>query len=141
MGTRPDERGSISLWLAMTASVMVLVIGIAVDLGGQVGAQQRVRDIAAQAARQGGNQVTAGRAMRGESATVDPVAARAAAAQYLQAAGVSGEVRLEAGGTVLRVTCRDTYETVFLGMIGVNRLTVTGESSARVVRAVGGTER
>lgn len=141
MRPRHDQRGSISAWLAMTASVMVLVIGLAVDLGGQAHAQQRIRDIAGQAARVAGNQVTATQAMRGAGVSVDPVAARATATGYLAAAGVTGTVRIEAGGTTLRVTCTDTYQTVFLGMIGVNRLPVTGESTARLVRAVDGTER
>ncbi len=136
-----DERGSISLWMATGALSMVLMIGLAVDLGGQVHAQQRVRDIAAQATRVAGNQITAPQAMRGDRATVDAMAARTAATQYLDAAGVTGQVTIESGGTTLRVSCTDTYQTVFVGLIGVNELTVTGESTARLVRAVDGTER
>lgn len=141
MAVRHDDRGSISTWLALMAWVMVLIIGLAVDLGGHAHAQQRVRDIAGQAARVAGNRVTATDAMRGAGVRVDPVTARAAAASYLAAADVTGHVTIEAGGTRLRVACTDTYDTVFLGLIGVNRLTVSGESTARLVRAVDGTER
>lgn len=141
MAKRPDERGSVSLWLAMATAAMTLIIGIAVDLGGHVHAQQRVRDIAAQATRVAGNQVTAAQAMRGNRVSVDAVAARAAASRYLGEAGVAGQVTIESGGTTLRVSCSDTYETLFLGMIGINQLTVSGESTARLVRAVDGTER
>ena len=38
---RHDERGSVSVWLALAALTMVLCVGIAVDLGGHVHAQQR----------------------------------------------------------------------------------------------------
>lgn len=141
MWKRPDERGSVSLWLALAAAASTLMIGIAVDLGGHVHAQQRVRDIAAQATRVAGNQVMAAQAMRGQRTTIDPVAARAAATRYLDEADITGQVTIESGGTTLRVTCSDTYDTVFLGMIGINQLTVSGESTARLVRAVDGNER
>ena len=44
-------------------------------------------------------------------------------------------------GNVLDVTVTDTYTPMFLSSIGVGTLTVTGHSSARLVRAVQGTER
>ena len=44
---------------------MIILVGLAVDLGGQVHAQQHARDVAAQAARAGGQQLQAGRAIRG----------------------------------------------------------------------------
>jgi Flp pilus assembly protein TadG len=59
------ERGSVSIWLATASLVMIILVGLAVDLGGQVHTQQRARDIAAQAARVGGEQVLAGPAIRG----------------------------------------------------------------------------
>ena len=58
----------------------------------------------------------------------------------LAAAGVSGSATIQ-GGDTLVVTTTDTYQTTFLGIIGLNRLTVTGHASARIVRAVGGVER
>jgi hypothetical protein len=39
------------------------------------------------------------------------------------------------------VTTTDTYQTTFLGIIGLNRLTVTGHASARIIRDVGGVAR
>ena len=41
-----DERGSISLWMVTSSFVMMVLVGLAVDLGGQVHAQQRARDVA-----------------------------------------------------------------------------------------------
>ncbi len=54
---------------------MVLCVGIAVDLSGDVHAQQRAHDIAAQAARAAGEQIAPPPAIRGHTPTVDPSAA------------------------------------------------------------------
>ena len=59
------ERGSVTVWLALASFVMIVVVGLAVDLTGQVHAQQRARDLAAQAARVGGQQINTPRAIRG----------------------------------------------------------------------------
>ena len=134
------ERGSVSIWLATASLVMIILVGLAVDLGGQVHAQQRARDIAAQAARVGGEQVLAGPAIRGQGVQSDTAAAKSAARDYLAAADVSGSVTIQEGGTLV-VNTTDTYQTTFLSIIGLNRMTVTGHASARIVRAVGGEER
>ena len=69
--TPARERGSISIWLATTGFAMIVLVGLAVDLGGQVHAQQHARAVAAQAARTGGQQLPARAAIRGEAATAD----------------------------------------------------------------------
>jgi len=135
-----DERGSVSVWLALSAIALVLCVGIAVDLGGQVHAQQRARSIAAQAARTAGEEVAAAQAIRGQAPTVDVARAKRAASAYLAQAGVTGTVTVRSG-SVLDVTVTDTYTPMFLSSIGVGTLAVTGHSSARLVRAVQGTER
>lgn len=134
------ERGSISIWLATCSFIMIVLVGLAVDLGGQVHAQQRARNVAAQAARVGGEQIMAGPAVRGQGVEADVPAAIAGAQDYLAAAGVAGTVTVE-GGDTLVVTSSDTYHTLFLGIIGLEALDVTGRASARIVRAVGGVEQ
>ena len=139
-GDLERERGSVSIVLATASLVMIILVGLVVDLSGQVHAQQRARDIAAQAARVGGQQILAGPAIRGQGVQVDTGAAKAAARSYLAASGVSGSVTIEGGHTLL-VATTDTYQTAFLGIIGLNRMTVTGHGSARLIRAVGGVAR
>lgn len=134
------ERGSVSIWLATASLVMIILVGLAVDLGGQVHTQQRARDLAAQAARVGGEQVLAGPAIRGQGVQVDTGAAKSAARDYLAAAGVSGSATIQGGDTLL-ITTTDTYQTTFLSIIGLNRMTVTGHASARIIRAVDGVAR
>ena len=118
--------------------VMMVLIGLAVDLGGQVHAKQRAQDIAAQAARAGGQEVQAAPAIEGHHLSVDAAAARVAAEDYLAAAGVEGTVTIT-GGDTITVNVTDSYAPRFLSFVG--DLTVTGEASARIVRSLGGTER
>ena len=138
--TRPDERGSITIWLALTSLSMIVLVGLAVDLGGQVHAHQRAHDLAAQAARAGGEQVQAAPAIAGDYVRVDAVAATNAARAYLSAANAEGSVSV-AGGTRLTVEVTDTYRPRFLGVIGIRHLPVSGSATARLVRSLGGTEQ
>ena len=140
MTRRHNERGSISIWVVTATIVMMTLVGLAVDLGGQVHAQQRAHDVAAQAARAGGQQVEAAPAVEGRYIALDAAAARRAAEQYLAAAGVGGTVTIT-GGTTLVVRVTDIYEPTFLSMVGIGDLTVTGDASARLIRTTGGVER
>lgn len=137
---RADERGSISVWLALSSFVMVFLVGLAVDLGGQVHAQQRGHDLAAQAARAGGEEVQAAAAIEGRTVVIDAANARAAAQAYLEAAGVNGTVTVTSGDT-LTVTVHDSYQTKFLGVMGINHLDVNSTASAHLVRTLGGNPR
>ncbi|MFJ4233892.1 pilus assembly protein TadG-related protein [Cellulosimicrobium cellulans] len=135
-----SERGSVTVWLVMAAFILVIFFGVAIDLTGQANAQQRVHDVAAQAARAGGQQLNAAQAVRGLGVKADPYAAAQAARTYLAASGVEGTVSVE-GGTTVRVRTSDVYSTKILSIVGIGNMRVTGEAEARVVRAVGGTEQ
>lgn len=137
---RSPERGSVTTWFALASFVMVVLVGLAVDLAGQVHAQQRARDVAAQAARAGGQQLNAPSAIRGLGARVNGPQAVAAAKTYLTASGVEGSVGI-IDGTTLVVKTSDTYQSKFLSIIGVTNMKVTGSAEARLVRVVEGDER
>lgn len=138
--TRRDNRGSLTIWMATASFAMTVLVGLAVDLGGQVHAQQRAHDLAAQAARAGGEEVQPAPAIEGAYVRIDAAAAKAAAADYLTAARVEGTVDV-AGGTTLTVHVTDTYRPRFLTVLGIDRLPVSGSATARLVRSLGGTER
>lgn len=140
MGRTRDERGSISVWLVTSSFVMMMLVGLAVDLGGQVHAKQRAHNIAAQAARTGGEQVQAAPAIEGDYVAVDAVAARHAAEDYLAASGVTGTVTIS-GGDTITVNVTDTYTPKFLSFIGLGDLAVTDKATARLVRSLGGSEQ
>lgn len=138
--TRRPDRGSVTIWLALSSFVMVVLVGLAVDLTGQVHAQQRARDVAAQAARIGGQQLNASQAVRGLGAQASPTQAVRAAQLYLNASDVSGTVGI-VNGTTLVVSTSDIYQPKFLSIVGLGNMRVSGKAEARLVRAVGGVER
>lgn len=138
--TNRDDRGSVSLWMMLSSFVMIMLVGLAVDLGGQVHAQQRAHDLAAQAARAGGEEVQAAPAIQGRYVAIDTTAARRAAEQYLAAAGAVGTVRVT-GGDTITVTVHGTYRPQFLGIIGLRHLGVSGSASAHLIRTLGGNQR
>ena len=135
-----DERGSVTVWGALIALVLITVIGITVDLTGQVNAQQRAHDLAQQAGRTAANQVQAAQIMRGQSPQIDTAAARAAAGAYLAAAGVEGTVRIT-GPASLSVNVSVEYQPRFLGAIGVGAKTVSGDATIQLSRIVNGAPR
>lgn len=134
-----DERGSITVWVVTASFAMMMLVGLAVDLGGQVHAQQRARNIAAQAARVGGQEVLAPPAVQGQYLAISAAPARAAAEQYLTSAGVEGTVTINSG-TTITVNVTDSYQPRFLTILGITHLAVTGTATARIVRTLGGTE-
>ena len=137
---RDSERGSVSLWMVTAAVAMIILAGLAVDLGGQVLTRQHASNVATQAARAGGQQLQPGMAIRGQGVRTDPARAAAAARAYLAASDVTGTVQLRSGTTVI-VQTTATYHTKFLGIIGIERMQVTGSVESRTVRAVEGVER
>lgn len=137
------DRGSITVWAAVTTVTMIVLVGLVVDIGGHVRAQQRAHDLAAQAARAGGQQIQAPDALLGDTPELDTARAVAAAQTYLTAAegeGISGNAQVT-GGDTLVVRTRASHTPVFLGIVGVRSLAVTGEARARLTRSVGGVEQ
>jgi Flp pilus assembly protein TadG len=135
-----DERGSVTVWGVLIALVLILVIGITVDLTGQVNAQQRAHDLAQQAGRAAANQVQAGPVMHGQSPQIDTAAARTAALGYLHAAGVDGSVQIT-GSTTLSVHVTIVYQPKFLGTAGIGPKTVSGDATIQLSRVVNGAPR
>lgn len=134
-----DERGSISLWAALAALCMIVIVGIAVDFGGQAVAEQQARSVAFEAARTGGQQVNLDQLVRGGQAQTDPYKAAAAANAYLADAGVIGSVTVNSD--TVTVTITSSYQCSFLSVIGIDSLPVTGTASADTLRVYEGTQR
>ncbi len=133
------DRGSITLWFLLASVAMIIVLGLAVDLGGQVYTQQRARGVAAQAARTAGQQIGAPQAIRGTAVEASPARAAQAARNYLRASGMAGSV--DVNGTTVVVHTSDIYKTKFLSIIGLNTLPATGKAEVRIVRVLNGAER
>ena len=135
------ERGSVTVWMVLIVMVLTMVIGIAVDLSGQVNAKRRAGDVAAQAARVAGQQISPDAYLAdGRNVELAVAKAKAAAVDYIEAAGMTGSARVESG-TELVVQTETTYKPIFLSAAGIGDLTVTGSASIRVVRVADGKER
>ena len=136
-----DERGSVTLWALLATIVFTLIVGISVDLNGQIRAKQRATDVAAQAVRVAGQRVNPTTLMSGPPvATIDASLAKTAAQQVIAQAGMTGTVTIT-GGVRITVTTTARYEPLFLSTLGIGALTVTGDATGRLVRAQDGTER
>ena len=130
-GLRSDD-GRISVFLAIALLGVLVIIGLSADGAGRLRTAQRADHIAAEAARAGGQAILLPQAVTGGDKTLDPARAAATAQQYLNTAGADGMVRVEDGVTLV-VTVTATYDTVMLGLIGIDRVTVTGRATAHLV--------
>ena len=130
------ERGSVTLFFVVAALALFAMVGLVVDGAAKIRAAQRADALAEEAARAGGQDILAAPAVRGDRAVVEPRAAAETARRYLRANHVTGTVRVADGGRRLLVHVSVTTSTVFLGLVGVNSMTVTGQAQARLVRGV-----
>lgn len=133
---RRDERGlSLSVWTAVAMPAFIVAVGLGVDFSGHAAAEQEARAIAAEAARAGTHAVV----VYDSGPRLDAAAARRAGERFAAAAGYAARVDVHGDSTVL-VTVTGSYETLFLGLIGVESIGFTATSSADAVRTLDGDE-
>lgn len=125
------DRGSLSVLMVVLVPGILLAIGLAVDGGAKVQATQRANAIADEAARAGGQALDRPAALGGD-VTLDVAAAVAAAQDYLTRNDVLGTVTVT-GGNTLQVSTTITEATIFLGVIGIDTMTVEGSGTAELV--------
>ena len=125
------EPGAVTIFVAVAMIGLLAMAGLVVDGAAKVRAVQRADRVAVEAARAAGQTVDLAGLLAGEPLTVDRRAAATAARRYLDAAGVEGSVEA-AGGASLRVTTRTSERTVFLGLIGIHQLEVSGQAEVRL---------
>jgi hypothetical protein len=132
------DAGRVSLFLAVALAGVLTIIGLAFDGAGRLQAVQRAGNIAAEAARAGGQAIDVGAAIAGGAKVLDEAAAEQAVVNYL--AGVDG-VELDAvlfdaepGGQDITVVVSLDYDTVFLDLFGFpDSYPVTGRATARLL--------
>ncbi|MER7148372.1 MULTISPECIES: TadE/TadG family type IV pilus assembly protein [Streptomyces] len=139
MRCRDRDRGSMSVFFALAALAILMVLGLLVDGGGALNAANRSTSLAQEAARTAGQQLDAAQAVQGTAITVDPNAAAGAARDYLAARNVSGDVSVSDDGRTLNVTVHATYTTLFAQLVGRSTINVTGTAHAHLqTQAAGG---
>lgn len=101
---RRSDQGSVSALVAVVALGLVMVAGLAYDGGQIVAAQGTARDIAANAARAGAQEIDLDELRATGRAQLDPEAAAAAADAYVTGTGHQGMVTVV--GPTVTVTVR-----------------------------------
>uniref|UniRef100_A0AAU1I9M4 Pilus assembly protein TadG-related protein n=1 Tax=Streptomyces sp. NBC_00180 TaxID=2903632 RepID=A0AAU1I9M4_9ACTN len=135
-GARFDDRGGITVFVAVCVVALIGIIGVAVDGGSKMRAVERADFVAGEAARAGGQAIDPAKAISGEAVVVDPQDAVAAARSYLSSVGATGTVSVSGDGKTLTVTVNDAYDTKFLSVVGIGSLTVAGHGEATLLYGV-----
>ena len=133
-----SDEGSVTLFVCIAVVGLMVMVGLVVDGGAKVRALQRADRLAAEAGRAGGQAIDVPAAIAGDAPTLSPQAAVNATQAYLRANGVSGTVSVTDAGRALVVDVTTTTDTVFLGLIGINTLSVHGSAKVVLVRGVTG---
>ncbi|MET7747326.1 hypothetical protein [Micromonospora sp. NPDC005367] len=131
------DAGRVSIFLAVAMVGVLAIIGLSYDGAGQLRTLQRADNLAAEAARAGGQAVDRATAIAGGPKRIDKRQARAAVADYLAAAGSAGHTvgfPVMDGETLIHVRVTVTYRRSMLGLFGLDdTVTVTGEATARAL--------
>ena len=128
-----DDRGGVSIMVAILVPALLLLAALVIDGGGQIRALQRADNIAAQGARAAGQAIDIPAAISGGAKRIDPAAATRTANTYLRTAGATGTVRVAADGQSVTVTAAIGHQSLLLGVLGQTFHTVTGHATARIL--------
>ncbi|MER7888866.1 hypothetical protein ABTX15_03460 [Micromonospora sp. NPDC094482] len=137
VAARQRDAGRVSIFLAVAMVGVLAVIGLSFDGAGQLRTLQRADNLAAEAARTGGQAIDRATAIAGGPKRIDQQQARAAVADYLAAAGTAGHsvsFPVVGGETLISVRVTVTYRRSMLGLFGFDdTVSVTGEATARAL--------
>jgi len=99
-----DERGSITGFVAVIATALVMVAGMAYDGGQIIHAHNAARNDAEQAARAGAQQIDITHLRQTSEPRLDPGEAQAAALDYLTQVGATGTASVDGADITVTVT-------------------------------------
>jgi Flp pilus assembly protein TadG len=132
-GLGDAEEGSVSAFVVLLLVAVFVLLGLVVDGGSAVTAQQAAYDEAEQAARAGAGALSVD-ALRSGSVQLDQNRAVAVAEAFTVAAGHRGIATTAAG--VVRVQLDYRIHTEILGIVGITTLPVSASASAIDVHGV-----
>lgn len=122
-----DQRGvSLTAFTAVVMVALILMVGLVVDGGARSAAQRRAESVASAAARAALDAGSGERLAGGTGAMAGVQAGQAVIAD----SGLQGEVSIDGDRATARV--RGTVSTAFLGLIGVNTLSVSATATAQL---------
>lgn len=126
-----DERGSITAFVAVVATALVLVAGMAYDGGQVIRAHNAARNDAERAARAGAQQIDLDHLRATNEPRLDPAAAETAAVDYLERAGVRGTAVVSDSSVTVTVTVVQPMHI----LPGADRTIVVSETATAVDEA------
>jgi len=127
----------LAAFTAVFALALFVLLGLVVDGGRAVAARDAAMSEAEQAARVGVQQLSVS-ALRSGSVAVDPLAAADAVRGFL-----GGDVESEAvdvSGQTVTVHIQTSEPTVILGIVGIDRISISESASATNVHGVAGSD-
>ena len=126
-----DERGSITAFVAVVATALVLVAGMAYDGGQVIAAHNAARNDAEQAARAGAQQIDLAHLRQTNEPRLDPAEAESAALAYLARSGSTGTVAVDDASITVTVT----RTQALLILPGADRTITVSETASAVEEA------
>ena len=130
------DRGSVSIFVAICLLGLMGLIALVFDGVGKINAQERLDDVASEAARAGAQGVDPTLAIPGTTIKVDPNRAITLAGDYLAQYNLNGQVTVNPAGTEIDVQIDGSYSPLFAGSIADLDLAITGHGHADLVYQV-----
>jgi hypothetical protein len=130
-----DESGFATVFLVGLALVAIAVTGVAVDATRAFLLRRTLQNAADSAALAAASEIdrNAYYASGGTGVQLDPEGARSRAAEWLSRRGIDAQAGVLVGADGVRVALRGSLETTFLRVIGITRVAVGAESTARPI--------
>ena len=126
-----DERGSITDFVAVVATALVLVAGMAYDGGQVIAAHNAARNDAERAARAGAQQIDIDHLRATNEPILDATAAEQAAVDFLERSGATGTASVSGASITVTVTVVQPM----LILPGTDRTIVVSETAIAVDEA------
>lgn len=126
-----DERGSITAFVAVVATALVLVAGMAYDGGQVIAAHNAARNDAERAARAGAQQIDIDHLRAANEPILDATAAEQAAVGFLERSGATGTASVSGASITVTVTAVQPM----LILPGADRTIVVSETATAVDEA------
>ena len=98
------ERGTVTAFVAIVSTALVLVAGMAYDGGHVIAVHNGARNTAEQAARAGAQQIDLDELRATQQVRLDSRAAERAAGEFLERAGATGTVHVDGASVTVTVT-------------------------------------
>lgn len=127
---RASEQGSATVFVVFLAVALLAGAGLVIDGGYALAARRTAMNQAEQSARVAADQLSVP-GLRNGTVQVDTGRARAAALDYLHAAGADGQVLVQ--GDRVTVTVTGTYKPTLLSVVGVDEIPFGATATATSV--------